>query len=930
MITCSSCGQQTGEDTHLCPRCGEPLSPSVAPDRTLATGSAPFSDGTAVASGSVPPSSPPNTDHDHTIAAGEVSAAPGAGAPPGSAGPLEIGQMFGDRYRITRLLGVGGMGAVYEAYDETVGTRVALKVVRLQGPESHELTLQLDRRFKRELLLARQVTHKNVVRIHDLGEIDGIKYITMSYIEGNSLDQVLDRRGRLPVNEALPIIRGVISGLVEAHQAGVVHRDLKPANIMLEAGTNTPLIMDFGIARSAHAPDGEEIAREVGRVSSHGDPSPHHGATRAGDVVGTLQYMPPEQFYGRKVDQRTDIYALGLMLYDMLVGRHHRGQHAESAFAELRHRLDAPPANVRSVDSSIPESVERIITRCVQPNPDDRYSTSAELAAELAGLDDEGQPLPVERRITRRVVVAAAAVVAAAIIGTWWVSSHRVPPAKHAPMSVLIADLANDTGDPSFEGAVEQGLTIALEGAPFISAYPRPSALKVAKRIDAAASHLDETTARLVSRREGVSAIITSRITSQGTGYVLDVSALDPGVDPGQGKPLASATAVARDRDAVLAAVAEAASKIRQDLGDTTPAADRLAASETFTAASLDAMRAYARGQDLAAQGKFQEALSAYGEAVKDDPKFGRAYAGMGVVHGNLRQTDEAEADFQHALKNLDRMSERERYRTLGGYYLLVSHNYEKAIENYAKLVELYPADRAGYTNLSFAYLNARDFKKAMEVGRQAVSIEPSSVIKRMNYAMYAMYAGDFPTAIKESRTVLEQNPSFGYALLTLGRAAAASGDLDAARAAFSQLSGSEGLGASLGSLATADLEMYLGKPHRAIEILDPAIAAAHAAGNDFDEAAKRIAVAEARMVLGDTSTAIDEVGKADDAQPQRQRALPGRAGAAEVRPGEGRRSHCGPTRRPPPEPELGRGGAHPGRDRAPRAATARRDPIPA
>jgi hypothetical protein len=217
MITCSSCGQQTGEDTQLCPRCGEPLSPSVALDRTLATGSAPLGDGAAVASGSVPPSSPPSTDHDHTIAASEVSAAPGAGAPPSAGGPLEIGQKFGDRYTISRLLGVGGMGAVYEAYDETVGTRVALKVVRLQGPESHELTLQLDRRFKRELLLARQVTHKNVVRIHDLGEIDGIKYITMSYIEGSGLDKVLDRRGRLPVSEALPIIRGVLSGLVEAH-----------------------------------------------------------------------------------------------------------------------------------------------------------------------------------------------------------------------------------------------------------------------------------------------------------------------------------------------------------------------------------------------------------------------------------------------------------------------------------------------------------------------------------------------------------------------------------------------------------------------------------------------------------------------------------------------------------------------------------------
>jgi len=857
MITCPACGRRTSPTSRNCPECGAPLPEPSGLDRTLAVGG----DRTL---GTHPSSdaAPAHTEDDGTLLPSDVPGSQAGAPPPGEGEPLVIGQMFGDRYRITRLLGIGGMGAVYEAFDEKVGTRVALKVVRLQGPENHELTLQLDRRFKRELLLARQVTHKNVVRIHDLGEIDGIKYITMSYVEGESLAQVLDRRGHLPVSEALPIMRGILSGLVEAHQVGVVHRDLKPANIMVEADTGTPLIMDFGIARSAGAPDGEEMARRVDRSSAAPDEGHHHHETRAGDVVGTLQYMPPEQFYGRGVDQRADIYALGLMLYDMLVGRHHRGEGTDSAFAELRRRLEGSPPSPRTIDPSIPETLDRIIMRCLEPDPDDRYATSAELAAEIDALDDEGRPRPVERKITRRVIAAAMFAVAAAIVGTWWIASHRVPPAQHEPMSVLIADLDNETGDASFEGAVEQGLTIALEGAPFISAYPRPSALKTARKLEPD-SHLDETMARLVSRREGLSAIITSRLSPEGEGYVLHVSALDPGLDPGEGKPLASATASARDRNAVLAAVAQAASEIRRDLGDTTPAADRLAASETFTAASLDAMRDYARGQDLAAQGKFEEALAAYEEAVKADPAFGRAWAGMAVVHGNLRQTDAAEADFQRALQNLDRMSERERYRTLGGYYLLVSRNYDKAIENYSKLIELYPADRAAYTNLSFAYLNTRNFAKAMEVGRQAVSIEPSSVIKRMNYAMYAMYAGDFPTAMQESRTVLEQNPSFGYALLTLGRAAEASGDLAAAREAFNRLSASEGLGASLGSLATADLEMYLGRPKRALEILEPAVAAAKSAGNAFDEAAKRIALAEAEVALGEPSKAIEEAHRA-------------------------------------------------------------------
>ena len=150
----------------------------------------------------------------------------------------------------------------------------------------------------------------------------------------------------------------------------------------------------------------------------------------------------------------------------------------------------------------------------------------------------------------------------------------------------------------------------------------------------------------------------------------------------------------------------------------------------------------------------------------------------MGVVYGNLRQEAEAEESYQKALQHLDRMSERERYRTLGGYYLLVSRNYEKAIENYQTLVDLFPADGVGHSNLAFAYLSVRDFAKAVASGGEAVALEPNNVIKRMNYAMYAMYAGDFETAISESNRVFEQNPAFGYALFTLARSAAAAGDV--------------------------------------------------------------------------------------------------------------------------------------------------------
>ncbi len=341
--------------------------------------------------------------------------------------------------------------------------------------------------------------------------------------------------------------------------------------------------------------------------------------------------------------------------------------------------------------------------------------------------------------------------------GTWWLASLRGPVGESEPISVLVADFLNETGDASFDGALEQTLAISMEGASFISAFPPANAHKIAEQLQPG-SRLDENMARLVSRREGVSVILLGSITGDERGYTVSVKALDPGVEAGEGRPLANARAVADSKDGVLAAVAKVAAELRGDLGDSTPKSDRLAAAETFTTASLDAMGAYAKGQDLSVQGNFEDALRSYKAGVEYDPEFGRAYAGMDVIFGNLRQEERAEESYQKALQHLDRrMSERERYRTLGGYYLLVSHNYEKAIENYETLVELFPADGGGHSNLAFAYLSMRHFDKAVASGAEAVQLDPNNVIKRMNYAMYAMYAGDFATAIAESKVVLDR-----------------------------------------------------------------------------------------------------------------------------------------------------------------------------
>ncbi|HEX7798385.1 MAG TPA: serine/threonine-protein kinase, partial [Vicinamibacterales bacterium] len=315
-----------------------------------------------------------------------TKAGPATGGQRAVIGPLPIGKDFG-RYHIIRMLGIGGMGAVYQAWDGELEVAVAIKVIRPESLKDPRAAAEVERRFKRELLLARQVTHKNVVRIHDIGEIEGIKYITMDYVKGTDLSSRLRRETRLSVGVVLPIARGIVSGLIAAHAAGVVHRDLKPANIIISDEGET-LIMDFGIARSASG-RGPSSGADVRPTTAVGPITRAFEATMVGVIVGTVEYMAPEQAKGLEVDHRADIYSLGLILYDALVGGY-RSISAESAVAELQGRMAKAPPPVRTVLPEIPKALERVISKCLEPDADKRYQTSEELAADLARLDDHG------------------------------------------------------------------------------------------------------------------------------------------------------------------------------------------------------------------------------------------------------------------------------------------------------------------------------------------------------------------------------------------------------------------------------------------------------------------------------------------------------------------------------------------------------------
>ncbi|HEV3205952.1 MAG TPA: serine/threonine-protein kinase, partial [Terriglobales bacterium] len=267
---------------------------------------------------------------------------------------LQEGDVLGERYEILALLGEGGMGAVYKAKDREVERVVALKLIRPEMASNPSILA----RFKQELMTAHQVTHKNVIRIYDLSEADGVKFITMEFVEGSDLRQLYRDRGKLPPDEAVDIIRQVCMALDAAHSAGIIHRDLKPQNIMKDKSGRI-LVMDFGLARSVQS----------------------EGMTQTGALLGTIEYMSPEQAMGKTLDQRSDLFAVGLIFYELLSGK--MPFKAETAMASLLMRNQERAVPLAEIDATVPAGLSDIVSRCLERDLERRYPSAAEIIADL-------------------------------------------------------------------------------------------------------------------------------------------------------------------------------------------------------------------------------------------------------------------------------------------------------------------------------------------------------------------------------------------------------------------------------------------------------------------------------------------------------------------------------------------------------------------
>ncbi|HKE26271.1 MAG TPA: protein kinase [Bryobacteraceae bacterium] len=736
------------------------------------------------------------------------------GAPAESYGAIVPGSILGSRYEILRMLGEGGMGTVFEARDREVDRVVALKVIRPElASNDHILGM-----FKRELVLARQVTHRNVIRIYDLGLVNSLRFITMQYVDGRDLHSLLEEKGKYAPEEAAAIIVQVCEGLAAAHEQNVIHRDLKPHNIMID-GQGGALVMDFGLAHST----------ETGGAG--------------GTLFGTPQYMSPEQANREELDVRSDLFTIGIIFYELLTGSlPFEAKNLRDTLARRIKGVAQPPIER---EPSIPKALNDIVMKCLAKKREDRYQTAAEIAYDLQVW--QGVIVP-PSKLWKRVSLGFAVLLL--IAGGLEIRAYlQRPQAAPKPVTVLVADFRNQTGEHVLDGTLEPLFTEAIEGASFISAYPRARARTVAGQVKEGVTSLDNDVARLVALREGVNVVLAGSIVKNRSGYQASMKALDAAT----GKVLVESTTNAASKEKLAGTLADLARPVRKALGDHAPAAGNIEAGETFTAASLAAAQEYSLAQADQSAGKYKEAIGHYQKAVDLDPNNGRAYSGMGVSYRNLDNREEAEKFLKVAMAKSGQMSERERYRTRGAYYVTIK-DYEKAADEYKTLIGKFPADNVGLGNLALCYTYLRNMPKVIENLQKVIAIYPKDARQRMNLAEGYLYGGKFQDSAREADEVLKLSPAFERAFVAKAVAALADGHPDQA-AAFYEEAGK--VGQRYRAIGLADLDLYTGQPADAVALLEKGIQADLAVDRPEWAVLKLIALGHSRLLLGQRAGAI-------------------------------------------------------------------------
>ena len=744
----------------------------------------------------------------------DVGSPPPRGGAPTQAARAHLAEMsegtiLAGRYEILRTLGQGGMGAVYKAKDLEVDRLVALKVIR---PDLARNPAIIDR-FKQELRLSQRVTHRNVIRIYDLGEGDGVKFITMEYIEGEDLRTLIHERKKFTPEQAVAVMEQVCLALDAAHAVGVIHRDLKPQNVMQDA-TGRVLVMDFGLARTLE-----------------GD-----GMTQTGALVGTMEYMSPEQALAKELDQRSDIFSAGLIFYELLTGQ--MPYRADSALASLIRRTQERAKPISEHDATIPQPLSNIVSKCLEREPAQRYQTSKELLADLeawqgkraAGAIQFESVRPWGQTIPWQWIGGIAAVIILAVVGFLFRdklrSAARLPANSKPEVALAILPFRNASQDPSLDW---YGSTLAdmLSSGVGQSAHLRmvsPDRLHQMLHDLRIGSDtvVDPTILRRVGDSINADTVIWGQYAKFGDQIRIDANIQN--LATGKTTALKAETS----EKGLPAAIDTLADSIRKNLSLSSDLVKELQAQSFKPSTnSVNALRSFTQGVEFMRQGKNLEAIKPLQEATSQDPQFALGYSKLSEAQASLGYDNDADDSSRKAVDLSDKLPARERYLILANR-ARVTHDNAKAIEYYENLAKSSPEDLDVQLTLGGLY-------------------ETTSVLDKAGQR-YAF--------------VLQRDPKSTDALLAMGRVQVMGGNaqnaleyFERARSVAIQTDNQEQTAASLHALGVAYEQ--LNKYEESLRNLQEALAIRRRIGQKRGMAVSLNEIAKVQAQLGDTKSEL-------------------------------------------------------------------------
>ncbi len=866
-VPCPHCGVANEDDAGVCSSCGKPLAGARA---GTADGDGPtmgFS-GQSDGDGETIGFSGNAGGDDHTVglgAEGRAAVAKAATAPK-AAGPLQPGSTLGGRYRIDAELGTGGMGSVYRAQDLELERTVALKVIRPVLADDPEVL----QRFKHEIILARGITHRNVVRIFDLGQADDVKFISMEYVEGTDLASLLRQRGPLTPDEAVGIVEQICLALDAAHSEGVVHRDLKPQNIMLTPDDRV-VVMDFGIARSL------ELS----------------GMTQTGSLLGTPDYMSPEQVKGEQVDARSDLFALGIIFYQLLTGA--LPYQGETPMATMFKRTQVRASPVRDLKPELPGFLSDVVSRCLEIAPHKRYQSARELLQDLnvwrggtahmtigPTMRAFRPTTTVARKRMRMAGIGFAALVLAGIVAGGVLLLRSRPAgegeaaaqaAAQPALSLAILPFRNASQSADLDwlrsGLAEMLDTDVGQSAAVRTISPdRVHQVLGDLQIQPGAA-LEEVTLRRIVEFANADTVVWGQFAKVGDQIRIDATLRD--FKEHRTVPLKVEVA---GEEQLLRGVQELAQQVRANLALSKGAVRELEKQAFIpTSGSVRALRSYNQGLEQIRGGNNLEAVQSFEAAVADDSKFALAYAKLAQAYLALGRGTKAEEASRQAVDMSSDLPEQERFLILA-QNARVENDYEAGIDAYKNLLRLRPSDPELHYELGVLYEDQGAFDDARQHLEEALAADPRNVTAQIAYGRVLIKSGQVQDSLAPLNQALslaiqvDNKEARANALQALGIAYRYLGKADEALKHFNdsleikkQIGDKRGMAASLSMIGQVDAGSQ--NLQAATASFQQAIAISRDIGDDQGLAGSLMDLGEVERLAGSYQGALDHTREA-------------------------------------------------------------------